>query len=79
VRGSFRIPGHQPALVSPYTPQESEEEDPQQFYNRPCYEFNQQLQTRLNDKHCSHCRFYLTARCPHIDEFLDDVEDMSPE
>jgi hypothetical protein len=79
VRGTFRIPGHSQGLLATPPPTESEEEDPQQFYNRPCYEFNPQLHSHLNDKHCSHCRHYLTARCPHIDEFLDDVDDMSPE
>jgi hypothetical protein len=41
--------------------------------------FNPSLRSNLNDTHCSHCRHYLTARCPHIDEFLDDVEDMMPD
>jgi len=47
--------------------------------NRPCYEFNDDLHSAWNDRHCQHCRHYLTARCPHIDEFLDDVEDLTPE
>jgi len=49
------------------------------FVNRPCYEFNGALARGLDDSHCRHCRHYLTARCPHIDEFLDDVEDLEPE
>jgi hypothetical protein len=64
----------QRALVRP----EPEEED-RRFYDRPCYEFNRGLPSASNDRWCEHCRHYLTARCPHIEEFLDDVEDLSPE
>jgi hypothetical protein len=55
------------------------EEDEDRFVGRPCYAFNPSLRANLDDTRCSHCRFYLTARCPHIDEFLDDVDDLSPE
>lgn len=55
------------------------DEDEEKFIGRPCYVFNPSLRTNLNDTRCGHCRFYLTAQCPHIDEFLDDVEDLSPE
>ncbi|MCI4335004.1 MAG: hypothetical protein L3K04_05195 [Thermoplasmata archaeon] len=55
------------------------EDDPRRFFHRPCYVFNPAFPTTSNDAHCSHCRHYLTSRCPHIDEFLDDVEDMAPE
>jgi len=47
--------------------------------DRPCFEFNHLLLPSWNDRRCEHCRHYLTARCPHIDEFLDDVEDLTPE
>jgi hypothetical protein len=70
-RGGYLLPGS--------AEEEEEQDDESRFTNRPCYEFNQQLRPAWNDRHCSHCRFYLTARCPHIDEFLDDVEDLSPE
>jgi hypothetical protein len=77
VRGStFRIPAHVP-LTTPSTA--SPEDDEDRFVDRPCYEFNSRLLNEWNDRHCSHCRFYLTARCPHIDEFLDDVDDLTPE
>jgi hypothetical protein len=84
VRSSPRTPVHSPLTPRGYTapgPTEDEEagDDSERFVNRPCYEFNPQLRGAWNDKHCSHCRHYLTARCPHIDEFLDDVEDLSPE
>jgi hypothetical protein len=77
VRGASRLPLHMPA-APPREPPSSEEEG-QRFVGRECYVFNPQLRPSMNDTHCSHCRFYLTARCPHIDEFLDDVEDLSPE
>jgi hypothetical protein len=77
VRPSFRISVHSPeprlAVVN------STEEDEDRFVDRPCYEFNSLLRPEWNDRHCEHCRHYLTARCPHIDEFLDDVEDLTPE
>jgi hypothetical protein len=77
VRGSVRIPSH----VAPSFPHEprTPSSDDDRFIGRSCYVFNPQLLKSLDDTHCSHCRFYLTARCPHIDEFLDDVDDLSPE
>jgi hypothetical protein len=77
VRGSFRIPVHPPLATRPATlPQEGDED---RFVDRECFEFNQLLRPAWNDRRCEHCRHYLTARCPHIDEFLDDVEDLTPE
>jgi hypothetical protein len=79
VRGTFRVPAHGPVVSRPFpTPSLSDEEE-DRFVNRPCYEFNDDLHNAWNDRHCEHCRHYLTARCPHIDEFLDDVEDLTPE
>jgi|GEM_PF-6094396 hypothetical protein len=46
---------------------------------RPCYVFNNALRRELNDTDCSHCRHYLTYRCPHLDEFLDNVDELSPD
>ena len=82
MKSSFRAPVHPPMASRPFPSggtEEEEEGDGDRFTNRPCYEFNSQLLPSWNDKHCSHCRHYLTARCPHIDEFLDDVDDLSPE
>ena len=76
MRSSSRIPPHRPTLD--FDPRdETTEED--KFIGRPCYVFNSALRSNLNDTRCSHCRHYLTARCPHIDEFLDDVEELMPE
>jgi hypothetical protein len=79
VKGSFRVPVHPPApprspLVLPF-----DDEEEGRFVDRECYEFDNRLGSSFNDKHCRHCRHYLTARCPHIDEFLEDVDDLSPE
>jgi hypothetical protein len=77
VKGTFRLPAAPPAPPRPAAPAEVDEEH--RFFDRPCYEFNRQLEPAWNDRYCEHCRHYLTARCPHIDEFLDDVEDLTPE
>ncbi|MFI5418297.1 MAG: hypothetical protein ACHQ2Y_05315 [Candidatus Lutacidiplasmatales archaeon] len=81
MKGSVRAPVHashwrdaRPA-AGPAAAMEAEE----RFVGRPCFIFNPTLREELNDAHCSHCRYYLTARCPHIGEFIDDVEDLSPE
>jgi hypothetical protein len=47
--------------------------------NRPCYQFNPRLPRATDDRGCEHCHHYLTARCPHLEEFLDDLEDPDPE
>ncbi|MGI0055021.1 MAG: hypothetical protein ACREB9_05930 [Thermoplasmata archaeon] len=83
MKGSFQPPAHRPLsatraalpLLEPFG--EEPGEDP--FVNRPCYEFNGRLTTSSNDRRCVHCRHYLTPRCPEIDEFLDDVDELGPE
>jgi len=77
VRSSVRIPAHfaPPRLSPELAPDESTTD----FVNRPCYRFNPALGRELDDAHCQHCRHYLTSTCPHIDEFIEDVEDLSPE
>ncbi len=80
MKGTFRIPVHLPTparSAGPGTAPDEDEED--RFVNRPCYEFNSMLRPAWNDRRCEHCRHYLTARCPHIEDFLDDVEDLTPE
>jgi hypothetical protein len=54
---------------------EEEEEDPDKYCNRECYVFNAKLEGTLDDKCCKHCKLYLTLQCPHINEFMDEVEE----
>ena len=78
MRPSVRIPVHTPyAGAVQESDRTEEDEDP--FVGRDCYVFNPSLKPALDDTRCAHCRFYLTAQCPHIDEFMDDVEDLAPE
>lgn len=44
-----------------------------------CYVFNDALDPLLDDGACEHCRHFLTMRCPHVDEFIEEVEDMEPD
>jgi hypothetical protein len=78
VKGPFRPPAHGP-LGPRGGARPPEEPEETKFFDRECYEFNRLLEASRNDRYCEHCRHYLTAHCPHIDEFLDDVEDLSPE
>lgn len=79
MRGTpFRLPVHLPTPSRP-TPLGEEVDESQRFFDRPCYEFNSLLRPAWDDRYCEHCRHYLTARCPHIEDFLDDVEDLTPE
>jgi hypothetical protein len=75
VKATVRIPTH----LSPVRNAPPESEDEGHFINRPCYVFNPSLPRSSDDARCRHCRHYLTAACPHIEEFLDDVEDLAPE
>jgi len=79
VKGPVRPPTHLPSVGPRGALRVPEEPEEGRFFDRECYEFNRQLEPAWNDRYCEHCRHYLTARCPHIDEFLDDVEDLSPE
>ncbi|MGI0053836.1 MAG: hypothetical protein ACREC5_01090 [Thermoplasmata archaeon] len=60
-------------------PAHEEPSEEPRFRDRPCYAFNRTLAPGYDDRFCSHCRHYLTARCPHIEEFLDDVDELGPE
>jgi|GEM_PF-1508394 len=55
--------------------EEGEEDEPDKFCNRECYVFNVKLEGTLDDKCCKHCKLYLTLQCPHISEFMDEVEE----
>jgi len=50
----------------------SDEEEEDNFVNRECYVFNKNLDFSCDDARCCHCRHYLTLRCPHIEEFVDE-------
>jgi len=78
VKGPARAPAHR---VQPRDWRSAVTEAPEEdrFIGRPCYAFNKSLRPNLDDTRCGHCAHYLTARCPHIDEFLDDVEDLAPD
>ena len=79
MKGStFRLPVHFTTPPRSAGPGGTDEEE-DRFVDRPCYEFNSLLRPAWNDRHCEHCRHYLTARCPHLEDFLDDVEDLTPE
>jgi hypothetical protein len=80
VRGSFRVPIHGPGAGPGRDERPEDDDEPDgAFVNRPCYVFNPRLPETRDDRRCTHCRFYLTARCPHIDDFIDDVEDLAPD
>lgn len=78
MRDPLRLPATHHAAYRDYRPA-AEEAEEDRFIGRSCYVFNRSLRTNLDDTRCGHCVHYLTARCPHIDEFLDDVDDLSPE
>lgn len=79
MRGLPRLSSHRVEPARGGYENSSSDDEADKFVGRTCYTFNPTLPRALNDTRCSHCRFYLTARCPHIDEFLDDVDDLSPE
>ena len=79
-RAAGRRPSLPTHLTAPhFTEQEAEDEEEMPRQGRPCYVFNPILKRNLDDTACEHCRFYLTSRCPHLDEFMEDLEEMSPE
>ncbi len=83
MRGTPPSPQHRPIVRWPAERAdvmgERRSGDPDEFRNRACYEFNRRLPSRSDDRHCHHCRHYLTSRCPSLEEFLDEVDDLSPE
>ena len=84
MRGSFQPPKHRapspsPRSLFPVIESWGEESATDRYVDRPCYEFNTRLGLSENDHHCVHCRHYLTPRCPALEEFLDYVDDLSPE
>jgi hypothetical protein len=55
------------------------QDDEDEFCNRECYEFNEKFPEDLDDKCCMHCIMYLTLNCPHINDFIDDIEELDPD
>ncbi len=78
MREPLRVPAHRLPAIHDGGPS-LEEEGEDRFIGRSCYTFNRALRGNLDDTRCSHCLHYLTARCPNIDEFLDDVEELTPD
>jgi hypothetical protein len=56
----------------------SREPAERKYYDRPCYVFNERLKGQLDDTGCSHCRFYLTTKCPSLGEFLEKMDELEP-
>jgi len=52
-----------------------EDEDEEEFdvCGQECFEFNGQLERKMDDGCCEHCRKYYTTKCPHIDVFMDEL------
>ena len=44
-----------------------------------CFQRHPHLSPEFEDLRCEHCANYLTMQCPHIDLFIDDVEDLEDE
>lgn len=61
-------------------PAEGSSKDPKEgkYYGRPCYVFNPRLKAYLDDTGCSHCKYYLTTKCPNLAEFLDRMDELEP-
>lgn len=55
------------------------EDGPIPLEQMECYVFNDGLDPMLDDGTCEHCKYFLTTRCPHVDEFLEEFEDMEPD
>jgi len=74
------VPRHPvPLARTPTSVSDTDEEEVAPFIDRPCYVFNPRLRLTMNDRRCEHCAHYLTPRCPSVEEFLDNVEELSPE
>lgn len=79
VSGRKETPSSHYTAVAPPGSETDEEAEETPRMGRPCYVFNPILKRNLDDTACEHCRFYLTPRCPHLDEFMEDLEDLTPD
>lgn len=57
----------------------SDEEETQDFCGRDCYVFNPKFPDSMNDDCCVHCKMFLTIQCPHLDDFMDEVDGLDPD
>jgi hypothetical protein len=57
----------------------TEDEDEGQFCGRDCYVFNVRLDKDKDDRCCIHCKMYLTLQCPHLSDFMDDIDGLDPD
>jgi hypothetical protein len=57
--------------------QDTDEVEP--FCNRACYVFNKRLERSKDDKCCVHCNLFLTLACPHLSDFMDDIDGLDPD
>jgi len=57
----------------------AEDDGIEPFCDRECYEFNGKLDRTLDDKCCTHCNLYLTLGCPHLKDFMDDIDGLDPD
>ena len=56
--------------------QTKEEGDEDEFRFRECYLFNEKIDEELNDERCTHCRKFMTLNCEHIEEFIEDEDEV---
>ncbi len=50
---------------------EAEKKKNEPLMGRICYIFNPELDGKMNDTICTHCRKFMTLDCDHIEEFVD--------
>ncbi|MEW5760717.1 MAG: hypothetical protein AB1779_08120 [Candidatus Thermoplasmatota archaeon] len=46
---------------------------------KKCYEFNPKFEPSQDDMECEHCRKYLTTECPHLEDFMEVIDELEPE
>ena len=59
--------------------QDTPDDEVEPFCNRDCYDFNERLDRSKDDKCCVHCNLYLTLACPHLKDFMDDIDGLDPD
>jgi hypothetical protein len=52
------------------------EEEYDDLYGFPCYEFNSSLKPEYDDWRCIHCQKFLTMECEHLELFVgEEIEE----